>query len=66
MPHKFNLESGSAYPRRAPTKDATWHHGVEPGNMQLVLRSHHSAPGAVQETLHSGGVGGMCIWGGGR
>ncbi|MEZ8639220.1 HNH endonuclease [Vibrio splendidus] len=55
-----------AYPRRAPTKDVTWHHGVEPGNMQLVPRSQHSAPGAVQETLHPGGVGGMSTWGGGR
>jgi RHS repeat-associated protein len=55
-----------AYPRRAPTKDVTWHHGVEPGNMQLMLRSHHSAPGAVQETLHPGGVGGMSTWGGER
>ncbi|KZN34617.1 hypothetical protein N475_19080, partial [Pseudoalteromonas luteoviolacea DSM 6061] len=55
-----------AYPRRAPTKDVTWHHGVEPGNMQLVPRSQHNAPGAVQETLHPDGLGGMSIWGGGR
>lgn len=55
-----------AYPRRAPTKDVTWHHGVKPGKMQLVPRNHHSAPGAVQETLHPGGVGGMSTWGGGR
>nr|WP_305845491.1 hypothetical protein [Photobacterium leiognathi] len=34
--------------------------------MQLTPRSHHTAPGAVQETLHPGGVGGMKTWGGGR
>ncbi|TMN80632.1 MULTISPECIES: RHS repeat-associated core domain-containing protein [unclassified Pseudoalteromonas] len=55
-----------AYPRKAPTKNVTWHHGVEPGVMQLVPRSHHNAPGAVQSTLHPGGVGGMSTWGGGR
>jgi hypothetical protein len=58
--------SRGAYPRRAPTKDATWHHGVKPGNMQLVPRAQHRAPGAVQQTLHPGGVGGMSTWGGGR
>ncbi len=55
-----------AYPRKAPTKNVTWHHGVEPGVMQLVPRNHHNAPGAVQSTLHPGGVGGMSTWGGGR
>lgn len=44
-------EARGACPRRAPTKDVTWHHGVEPGNVQLVPRSHHSALGAGQETL---------------
>ena len=47
-----------AYPRRAPTKDVTWHHGVDSGSMQLVLKSHHTAPGAVQKTLHPSGGGG--------
>ncbi|MFT4929081.1 MAG: RHS repeat-associated protein, partial [Phenylobacterium sp.] len=55
-----------AYPRRAPAKDVTWHHGVNPGQMQLVFRNQHSAPGAVQNTLHPGGIGGMNTWGGGR
>jgi hypothetical protein len=55
-----------AFPRRAPTKDVTWHHGVNPGQVQLVPRSHHTTPGPVQETLHPGGAGGMSLWGGGR
>ncbi len=55
-----------AYPRRAPVKGATWHHGVVPGQMQLVPMSQHTAAGLVQQTLHPAGVGGMKIWGGGR
>jgi hypothetical protein len=58
--------SRGAYPRRAPSKELTWHHGVEEGVMQLVPRRHHIEPWLVQETLHPSGVGGMSTWGGGR
>lgn len=36
--------------------------------MQLVPKSHHQAPGAVQNTLHPlpNGGGGLKQWGGGR
>ncbi|GGX64964.1 RHS repeat-associated core domain-containing protein [Saccharospirillum salsuginis] len=55
-----------AFPRRAPARELTWHHGTEPGNLQLVWRAQHKAPGPVQQTLYPDGVGGMDIWGGGR
>ena len=52
-----------AYSRTAPTADVTWHHGDQPGQMQLVPREHHTAPGPVQENLHPGGTGGYSQWG---
>ncbi|MHC4500187.1 MAG: RHS repeat-associated core domain-containing protein, partial [Planctomycetota bacterium] len=55
-----------AFPRRAPTPDVTWHHAPDEGILYLMPRSHHTAPGAVQKTLHPGGRGGMEIWGSGR
>ena len=54
------------FPRTSPLPDLTWHHGVEPGSMQLIPRSEHIAPGPVQASLHPGGKGGMAQWGGGR
>ncbi|MEQ8819593.1 MAG: hypothetical protein RLY93_05065 [Sumerlaeia bacterium] len=56
-----------AFPRTPPTPDVTWHHHTtREGVLQLVPRSQHSAPGAVQKTLHPDGRGGMEVWGGGR
>lgn len=54
-----------AFSRDAPTSDVTWHHGTEPGQMQLVPVEHHTAPGPVQGTLHPGpnGGGGFADWG---
>jgi len=52
-----------AYPRSSPTPELTWHHGTAPGQMQLVPRSHHQAPGPVQDSLHPGGTGGFSGWG---
>jgi RHS repeat-associated protein len=45
----------------------TWHHDPRsPGNLQLVPRTQHQAPGPVQNTLHPGQQGGRELWGGGR
>ena len=45
----------------------TWHHDPKiPGQLQLLPRSHHQAPGPVQNTLHPQQQGGREIWGGGR
>ena len=45
----------------------TWHHDPEtPGNLQLVPRDQHQAPGPVQNSLHPNQQGGREIWGGGR
>lgn len=45
----------------------TWHHDPNiPGQLQLVPRIHHQAPGPVQNTLHPQQQGGREIWGGGR
>ncbi|MDX8354532.1 DUF637 domain-containing protein [Cognatiyoonia sp. IB215182] len=52
-----------AFPDNRPTPDVTWHHGTEPGQMQLVPFDQHTAPGPVQETLHPGGSGGYADWG---
>ena len=50
-----------------PPQDLTWHHHPDrEGVMQLVLREHRRAPGAVQELLHPNQRGGMENWGGGR
>ena len=53
-------------PAKAPTTTTTWHHGVRPGQMELVPRAQHAAPGPVQRSLHPNGRGGMNRWGGGR
>ncbi|WP_249979059.1 HNH endonuclease, partial [Vreelandella olivaria] len=52
-----------AYSRSAPTPEVTWHHGNIPGQMQLVPRDQHAAPGPVQDSLHPGGSGGYSNWG---
>ena len=45
----------------------TWHHDPKtPGNLQLVPRNQHQAPGPVQDNLHPGQQGGRELWGGGR
>jgi Pretoxin HINT domain/DNase/tRNase domain of colicin-like bacteriocin len=45
----------------------TWHHDAySPGNLQLIPRVDHQAPGPVQNTLHPNQQGGRQIWGGGR
>lgn len=41
-----------SFPRGAPTSDVTWHHGTQPGQMQLVPIDQHTAPGPVQGSLH--------------
>ncbi len=52
-----------AFPRSAPTSDVTWHHGTQPGQMQLIPIDQHTAPGPVQGTLHPSGSGGFADWG---
>lgn len=54
-----------AFPDSRPTPDVTWHHGTEPGQMQLVPRDQHIAPGPVQGSLHPGqnSGGGFADWG---
>ncbi|MGR2741108.1 DUF637 domain-containing protein, partial [Billgrantia sp. Q4P2] len=52
-----------AFSRSAPTPDVTWHHSDTPGQMQLIPRDQHTAPGPVQETLHPSGSGGYFNWG---
>uniref|UniRef100_UPI0018E45665 HNH endonuclease n=1 Tax=Tsuneonella flava TaxID=2055955 RepID=UPI0018E45665 len=52
-----------AYPRSAPTPDVTWHHGDNPGQMQLVPRDQHTTSGPAQDSLHSDGSGGYSNWG---
>jgi hypothetical protein len=52
-----------AFPRSAPTSDVTWHHGTQPGQMQLVPIDQHTAPGPVQGSLHPNGSGGFADWG---
>ncbi len=54
-----------AFPDSRPTPDVTWHHGTEPGQMQLIPRDHHIAPGPVQDALHPGPNrgGGFVDWG---
>lgn len=42
-----------------------WHHGGQPGVMQLVPQRHHTSGSVFWNTLHPGGRGGMSIWGGG-
>ncbi len=54
-------ETGLA-PRQSPD-GWTWHHGQEPGSMQLVYRPHHAPGSKFQEMLHPNGVGGYSIWG---
>ncbi len=45
----------------------TWHHDpYVPGNLQLIPRVQHSAPGPVQRSLHPDQQGGREIWGGGN
>jgi len=45
----------------------TWHHDPNtPGNLQLVPRDQHQAPGPIQISLHPNQQGGREIWGGGR
>jgi len=57
--------SRGAFPDGRPTPDVTWHHGTEPGQMQLVPRDQHIAPGPVQDSLHPGPNrgGGFADWG---
>jgi DNase/tRNase domain of colicin-like bacteriocin len=45
----------------------SWHHDpYTSGNLQLIPRTHHQAPGPIQNSLHPNGKGGREIWGGGR
>lgn len=52
-----------AYSRTAPTKDVTWHHAPEKGQLELLPIDHHTSSGAVQNTLHPEGKGGYSDWG---
>ena len=52
-----------AFPRSAPTSDVTWHHGSQPGQMQLVPIDQHTAGGTIQGSLHPNGSGGFANWG---
>ena len=49
-------------PRQSPA-GWSWHHGQEPGVMQLVPRSQHTAGSIFWDTLHPDGQGGYAIWG---
>lgn len=49
-------------PRKAPDK-WTWHHGQEPGVMQLVPRAQHQWGSIFKDAFHPGGKGGYSIWG---
>ena len=61
------LGKRGAYPRRAPTKDVTWHHeATRKGILQLIPIEQHTAKGNIQSILHPQGKGGMENWGGGR
>jgi hypothetical protein len=65
-----------AFKQGPPINSVTWHHGPltqppssipfapQPGRLQLMLLSEHTAPGPIQSSLHPGGVGGMEQWGG--
>jgi hypothetical protein len=50
--------------RRLP-QDWVWHHGIEPGTMQLTLVSQH-ADSKFREAFHPKGKGGYAIWGAGK
>lgn len=41
----------------------SWHHGEEPGVMQLVPRSQHTPGSIFWDTLHPDGKGGYARWG---
>jgi hypothetical protein len=47
--------------RKLP-QDWVWHHGIEPGTMQLALISQHTDP-KFREAFHPKGKGGYAIWG---
>jgi RHS repeat-associated protein len=49
-------------PRRPPV-GWTWHHGTQPGIMQLTPRAQHTTGSIWWDTLHPGGRGGYSIWG---
>ena len=49
-------------PREAPA-GWVWHHGVEPGIMQLVPKPQHTPGSIFWDTMHPGGRGGYAIWG---
>lgn len=55
--------SRGAFPRTSPTQDVTWHHSADKGKLELLPIDHHTASGAVQNTLHPDGKGGFSNWG---
>ena len=48
---------------RTPPTNWTWNHAEEPGVMQLVPTSQHTAGSIFYDTMHPGGRGGYAIWG---
>jgi hypothetical protein len=49
-------------PRDPPT-GFSWHHGEEPGVLQLVPREQHDQGSSFQDVLHPDGRGGFSKWG---
>jgi hypothetical protein len=50
-------------PPRTPPPSFSWHHGDEPGVMQLVPREQHDRGSIFQDILHPDGRGGFSKWG---
>jgi hypothetical protein len=48
---------------RTPPAGFSWHHGEEPGVMQLVPRQQHDPGSIFQGVLHPDGGGGFSKWG---
>ena len=48
---------------RTPPNGFTWHHGEEPGVLQLVPREQHDSASIFQDILHPDRRGGFSTWG---
>jgi len=48
---------------RTPPAGFSWHHGEDPGVMQLVPRQQHERGSIFQDILHPDRRGGFSIWG---
>ncbi|MBO6604060.1 MAG: HNH endonuclease [Roseicyclus sp.] len=55
--------SRGAFSRNPPASGVTWHHGTQPGQMQLVPTDQHGLRGPIQGSLHPNGSGGFADWG---